>query len=140
MAGLGQDIKVYDENYSVEAGLTVPKDDTANTRSLELGKGAQNASINVKGVVKEEMNLEGTKKLTIKLQDSADDSSFADKAVLAEITATGSLGYDQVFPAGTVLFEHVLAPDTRKYTRISVTTDDSAVEGKLELYPQIVPR
>lgn len=135
MAGLGKDIKVDGQNYADD--VAVPKDTTANTDSLLLGEGAQNASVNIKGVVTESVKLADTKKLTVKLQDSADDSSFADKAVLAEYTADGET---YSIPLNTVIFNHVLAPDTRKFTRISLITDDATADGKLDLYPQIVPR
>lgn len=135
MAGLGEDIKVYGENYAdAEA---IPQNDTSYSESLELGEGGQNASINCKGVVNEKIVIADTKSLTVKLQDSEDDESFDDVATVYSITADGEA---MSITAATELFNHVLAPDIRKHTRFSLTTDDAAAEGKVDIYPQYVPR
>jgi len=138
MAGLGEDIKVNGENYAV--AKEVPQNTTAYTDALNFGEGGQLGAINVKGVVNEKIVLTATKKLTVKLQESATGESedYADKFTVKEITAGAEDAYS--ITAGNVLFNHVLGPDSKRYTRLSLTTDDAAAAGKVDIYPQYLPR
>jgi len=138
MAGLGKDIRVDGQNYA-EAKV-LPKNTTSYSDSLEVGKGGQNASVNVKGVVDTKIVMAQNKKVTIKLQDSDTNvtEDYADKFTIKEITSPADEAYS--IPIGTVLFNSVLAPDTKKYTRIALTSDDAGLEGKIDIYPQYVPR
>lgn len=135
MAGLGEDIKVYGENYADATAL--PKNTTSYTDSREFGAGGQNGSINCKGVVNEKIVIADTKTLTIKLQESDDDESFDDVVTVHSITASGE-AYS--VPVGTVLFNEVLPTDIKKHTRFSLTTTDAAAAGKVDIYPQYLPR
>ncbi len=57
------------------------------------------------------------KNITVKLQDSADNSTFANIAEIAALTVTDANGAG--FPTGTITV--ALPPDTRRYIRGSAT-------------------
>jgi hypothetical protein len=134
MAGLGQDLKVDGEYYA--DALTVPQNDSTNSSSVKTMQGAQNGALQVKVVVNTDIVLADTKVMSIKVQDSADDTTFADVATIYTVTADG----ETTVSADTVLALFALPTDTGKYTRIVVTTDDAAVTGKVDAYPQYLPR
>jgi hypothetical protein len=66
-------------------------------------------------------NLADTKKLTVKVQDSADNSSFADVDPLIQTTVTGSGGAGS--SAKTVRFR--LPPTARRYIALNLAVDAS---------------
>lgn len=135
MAGLGQDIKVDGEQYLV--GVSAPQNTTVNSSAIKNMPGAQLGSLQVKVVVNTDLVIADTKIMTVKLQHSdAETTGFTDYATLYTVTASGVTTVD----AETVLALFVLPTDIKKWTRLTVTTDDAAVTGKVDAYPVYLPR
>jgi hypothetical protein len=138
MAGLGQDIRVDGEVYKEE--MTVPANTTAYTDILENGTGGQNASINVKGVVETKVVLQANKTLTVKMQDSNTETDEDFKDIFTVKTISSPVDEAYSIPVGTVIFNGVIPVDVKKNTRLSLTTNDAGAVGKVDIFPQYLPR
>lgn len=82
-------------------------------------------------------DLTDTKILSVKLQDSADDSSFADLATVYSLTAASGSGVKAI---GTVLGKLIIPSTARRYVKAVITTDDADVVGKLNVFLTHIPR
>jgi hypothetical protein len=92
---------------------------TANTNSVDLGKALPfpiTEAFHVK-ISTEAATGANNKNITVKLQDSADNTTFANIAELGALTVTdaNNAGY----PAGSLTVQ--LPPDTRRYLRAQAT-------------------
>jgi len=119
------------KKYFAEAQTMPATNADGNGGSFEFGK--TQGAFGIKIVVNTAMTIATTKALTIKLQDSANDSSFADFVTLFSQTASGT---DMTsIPAGTVLGEEFIIPDTmNRYAKINIATTDASAAGKLDVY------
>lgn len=105
---------------------------TANTNAVDLGKTLPfpiTESFHVKLSTSEATGA-NNKNITVKLQDSADDSTYANIAELGALTVTddNAAGY----PVGTLTVQ--LPPDTRRYLRAQATGEangGNAADGTL---------
>ena len=116
---------------------TVPQNDTAdgNGGSFELAN--TQASIEVIAEVGSvALGVGDTKVLTVKLQDSADNSSFADLQTLYTITSSGG----DTIAVGTELGRFVLPADTRRYVKAVIVSTDASGTGKVNVFSTYVPR
>lgn len=94
---------------------------TANTNAVDLGDAAPfpiTESFHVKLTTSTAAGA-NNKNITVKLQDSADNTTFANIAELGALTVTDNNGAG--FPAGTLTVQ--LPPDTRRYVRAQATSE-----------------
>jgi hypothetical protein len=92
---------------------------TANTNSVDLGKALPfpiTESFHVK-LSTEAATGANNKNITVRLQDSADNTTFANIAELGALTVTDANGAG--YPVGTLTVQ--LPPDTRRYLRAQAT-------------------
>ncbi len=82
-------------------------------------------------------DLTDAKVLSIKLHDSADNSSFAELATVYTLTAGSGSG---VKAAGTALGKLIVPSNARRYVKAVITTDDADVAGKLNVFFTYIPR
>ena len=90
-----------------------------NTDTLDLGSanpGAAVESFEVEIAVPALPSLADTKTLTVKLQDSADDSTYADIAEIASVVVTGASGTGSAAKTATVR----LPSSTRRYLQANL--------------------
>jgi hypothetical protein len=105
---------------------------TANTTAVDLGKTlpfpiTEAFHVKLSTTVATGAN---NKNITVKLQDSADNSSFANIAELGAITVQDANGAG--YPVGTLTVQ--LPPDTRRYLRAQATGEangGNAADGTL---------
>lgn len=94
---------------------------TANTNSIDLGKALPfpiQESFHVKISTSTAAGA-NNKNITVKLQDSADGTTFANIASLGALTVTDNNGAG--FPAGSLTVS--LPPATRRYLRAQATSE-----------------
>jgi len=111
---------------------------TVNSASIDLGSvNLGSASDELEGEISYEAtpSLANSATLTMTVQDSADNSSFAAVASLATLVVTGSGGTGAAASSRTFR----LPPTTRRYVRISIVEssaggDNSAKYGTLKLF------
>jgi hypothetical protein len=86
--------------------------------------------------VETQVALADTKVLSVKLQDSANDSSFADLATIYTKTASGAT----TLAAGTILARYIVPTSARKYLKAVITSTDTQQSGKLNVFLNYLPR
>ena len=120
------------------ADQAVPQNTSAdgNGGSFDLGNTQGSLEV-VAEVGSVGTDLSDTKVLTIKLQDSADNSSFADLATVYTITAAAGSGTKA---AGTQLGKLLIPSPARRYVKAVITTDEADVAGKLNVFLTYLPR
>jgi len=102
------------KNVALPSGAT-----TANTNAIDLGQATPfpiTEAFHVK-LSSSVANGANNKNITIKLQDSADNSSFANISALGALTVTDNNGAG--YPAGSLTVS--LPPATRRYVRAQAT-------------------
>lgn len=116
---------------------TIPSNSSAdgNGGSFDLGN-TQGALEVVAEVGSVNLAITDTKVFTIKLQDSADNSSFADLATVYTITASGGSGAKA---AGTLLGKLIVPSTARRYVKAVLTTNN-ADTGKVNVFFTYIPR
>lgn len=116
---------------------TIPSNSSAdgNGGSFDLGN-TQGALEVVAEVGSVALAITDTKVFTIKLQDSADNSSFADLATVYTITASGGNGAKA---AGTLLGKLIVPSTARRYVKAVLTTNN-ADTGKVNVFFTYIPR
>lgn len=107
-----------------------------NGGSFDLGNTQASLEVNVE-VGSVATDLTDTNILSVKLQDSADNSSFADLATVYTITAAGGSGVKAV---GTHLGKLIVPSSARRYVKAVITTDDANVAGRLNVFFTYIPR
>ena len=93
----------------------------ANTASIDLGKGV-NQRLKLKVSIPATPSLADAQTITAKVQDSDDNSSFADVSVYATTVATGAGGTGGV----AVAKEYSLFDSVRRYVRLNVAASATA--------------
>lgn len=115
-------------------GVTMPNNTTLNGTGVKSEN--SNGAIEVIAYAKTDIALADTTTLTIKVQDSADDVTYADLDTLYTKTASGA----ETIDAGTILGRYVLAPDDDIYVRSSITTDDTQESGTIDVFLHYLSR
>lgn len=88
----------------------------ASTESWDLGQGPHIERLELRLEVEALPNLVDAKTVTVKVQDSADNNTFADVAEMAPIVMTGAGGVG----AAAVSKEFRFPPTIRRYARVNV--------------------
>ncbi len=116
---------------------TIPSNTSAdgNGGSFDLGN-TQVALEVVAEVGSVDLAITDTKVFSIKIQDSADNSSFADLATVYTITAADGNG---AIVASTELGKLVVPPNARRYVKAVLTTNN-ADTGKVNVFLAYIPR
>lgn len=115
---------------------TVPQNTTVNGDGGGIELNGTLGSIQIAAEVTTEIALANTQVFTITLQDSADNSTFADIGTLYTITASGAT----TISVGTILGKFTLSEDVRQYVRCRLTSDDAAMTGAVSVYPNYLAR
>lgn len=94
---------------------------TANTNSVDLGQATpfpitESFHVKLSTTVATGAN---NKNITVKVQDSADNTTFANIAAIGALTVTDANGGG--FPVGTLTVQ--LPPSTRRYVRAQATSE-----------------
>lgn len=125
-----------DDSYLAKA-QTIPNNTSADGNGGSFqGLNATLGGVEIVVEVNTQIALADTKVLTVKLQDSADDSSFADLATLYTKTASGA----ETIAAKTILGRYVVPPSAKKYIKLVITTTDTGQTGKIDAYLNYLPR
>ncbi len=129
-------LKSADDYLAKDQSLPQNTSADGNGGSFDLGntQAALEVVVEVGSVA---TDLSDTKILTVKLQDSANNSSFADLDTVYTITAAAGSGVKAI---GTVLGKLIIPSTARRYVKAVITTDDADVAGKLNVYLTYVPR
>lgn len=110
------------QDASINKSVALPTGaTTANTNSVDLGQATPfpiTESFHVKLSTTTATGA-NNKNITVKLQDSADNTTFANIAVVGALTVTDNNGAG--FPAGTITVQ--LPPSTRRYVRAQATSE-----------------
>lgn len=116
---------------------TIPSATSAdgNGGSFDLGNTQGSLEV-VAEVGSVALAITDTKVFSIKLYDSADDSSFAELATVYSLTAAGGNG---AIAAGTELGKLIVPSNARRYVKAVLTTDN-ADTGKVNVFFTYVPR
>ncbi len=126
-----------DDDYLAK-DQALPQNTSANGNGGSFDLGNTEASLEVVAEVGSvAIDLSDAKVLTVMLQDSADNSSFADLGTVYTITASAGSGVKAV---GTVLGRLLIPTTARRYVKAVITTDDADVNGKLNVYLVYIPR
>ena len=110
-------------------GMALPKNTSADTDVLSAGAGGQNSSIVIIVKSKDAITLASGKALTVTIKTSSDKETW--KTLHSESFTTA--------PDGQVL-DYVLPPSSLEHTKVTVTTDDAAAAGSLDIYAKYIPR
>lgn len=116
---------------------TVPSNTSAdgNGGSFDLGNTEGSLEV-VAEVGSVALGITDTKVFSVKLHDSADNSSFTELATVYTITAAAGSG---VIAAGTVLGELIIPSNARRYVKAILTTNN-ADTGKVNVFLTYLPR
>ena len=123
------------DDYLAKA-QTPPNNDTADGNGGSFAVGSLLASLEVYVSVNEEVTIPDTQTLTVKLQESADDQSYSDLAVLYANTASGG---NAVLTADSELARYVIPTNVKKHVKAQLVTT-GAVTGKVDVFFRYVPR
>lgn len=115
---------------------TLPQNTSADGNGGSFQLSDTMASVEVIAAVNAEVTLADTKVLSVKLQDSADNSSFADLETLYTLTSDGG----DVLAAGTVLGRFIIPTTARRYVKAVLVSDDAALTGKVDVFAVYLPR
>lgn len=127
-------IRAYDGYYAKAQAITTSQVD-GNSTVAQLGNLA--GAIVVRIYAATEVTVIDTKVLTINLLDSADNSSFAQKQVLAAITGTTG---NTVFAIGDQIGEDYILPnDCDEYTKITLGAN-FATAGTIDVAREYLAR
>jgi hypothetical protein len=127
-------LKVYGQYLAEDQAL--PQNTSADGNGAVLNLAGTMGGVEVVAAVASAVTLADAKTLSIKLQDSADNETFADLATIYTVTADGATS----IVAGTVLGRFVLPTDCEDYVKAVLTTDDAAAAGAVSVYPTYLPR
>lgn len=125
-----------DDSYLAKA-QAIPNNTSADGNGGSFqGLGGTLGGVEVVVEVDAEVSLADTKVLSVKLQDSANNSSFADLATIYTKTASGAT----TLSAGTVLARYIVPTSARKYIKAVITTTDTGESGKLNVFLNYLSR
>lgn len=129
-------IKSADDFLAKDQALPQNTSADGNGGSFDLGntQGSLEVVVEVGSVA---TDLTDANVLSVKLQDSADNLSFADLATVYAITAAGGNGVKAV---GTELGKLIVPSNARRYVKAVITTNDANVAGRLNVFFTYIPR
>lgn len=125
---IGNDLRVFNEQYF--ENTAIPKNDNIVSEPLSTGEGGGNGSILIKALAASAISITDTKKVTFSVITS--DGTHETTLFAQDITANTK--------KNTVLFEYVLPPSVKELTKVKIESDDTAVTGTVNIYPQLLPR
>lgn len=114
----------------------LPQNASADGNGGEFHLADTLGSIEVIVKVNAEISLADTKVLSVKMQDKATGSEYADLATIYSKTASGAT----TLAAGTELARYILPSGTKELLKAIITTTDAAAAGKLDVYPSYQAR
>jgi hypothetical protein len=118
-----------DEAYLASA-QTIPQNTSAYGDEGSKFVGNTNGALCVRAYVTTQIALADAKVFTIKLFDSADDSTFAEYATTYTVTASGAT----TIAVGTKLGEDfVIPPQMNNYVKAQLVTTDAAATGAVDI-------
>ena len=133
---------MYDHDIMANDGYyaktqAIPKNTSTDGNGGSKQLSGTMGGIALEGEITTEISLTNEKVFSVVLHESANDSSYTAKHTLYTVTADSTAF---TVPAGTVISEFVLPTDTKRYTKIILTTDDSAATGAVTVFSKYLPR
>lgn len=114
---------------------TVPQNDTWTGTAIKLS--GTLGAVEVVARVHTALAIADTKTITVKLRHAAADLNYSDLATLYTLTAAGGNG---AIAADTELGRFVLPSNVKENVLATITTDDAAATGKVDIIPTYLPR
>lgn len=132
---LGGEIKFADD-YLAKA-QAVPQNTTADGNGgVFENLGQTQGSLEIVVKVNTAIVITDTKVITVKVQDSADNLSFADYETLYTKTASGAT----TLAVGTELKRFIVPKTMKRYSKAVLVSNDAGVVGKVDIYLNYIPR
>lgn len=133
--GLKHYVDINGQNFAKAQAL--PQNTSADGSGGGIELSGINGAIEALARVNTAVTIADTKALTIKLQHSADGSSWTDLGTIYSLTAAGGNGS---LAADTELGRFALPSTVRRYVKAVITTTDAAAAGKVDVIPVYLPR
>lgn len=124
-----KNIAKFDNDYLAKA-QALPQNTSADGNGGSFRLAGMLGAIGLVGKVNAEISLADTKVLTVKLQDSADNTTFADVVTLYTKTASGAT----TIAADTELFRYIPTSSLRTFAKVVITTTDTSAAGKVDVF------
>jgi flagellar basal body rod protein FlgG len=135
MAGINENLKAADSYYL--DGVTVPQNTTTLGAAVRTEVAAIQGAQAVKVDVDTDIVITDTKIVTISVEHGDTESgSFSTLATIYTVTASGETTID----AGEEIANFVLPDNTKAWTRLNITTDDTGVVGAVTGFIHYLPR
>jgi len=129
---LAGDLKVYSEQYQKAVALAGEGAGVPGS-VIDTGTGGQSGGICIKAVAHGAVSIAADKVLTIAIKDGEASDSVAAKYTF---TVTGAKEYADK----ELIVDYVLPPSIKRWTGVTVTSDDAAAVGAIDVYPVYLPR
>ncbi|MFC5355659.1 Bbp16 family capsid cement protein [Azospirillum himalayense] len=133
--GLPHFVDIHGQNFA--KAQTLPQNTSADGNGGAIELSGINGAVEAVARINTAVTIADTKALTIKLQHSADGSSWTDLGTIYSLTAAGGNG---ALAAGVELGRFALPSTVRRYVKAVITTTDAAATGKVDVIPAYLPR
>lgn len=110
-------------------GEALPKNASKDSDIFKVGSGGQNGSVCLYVTAGSQITLAATKKITVEVKTSDDESSW---------TTLFKKEFDAA-PSGEML-DYIFPPSTRRSCKLSIATDDADAAGEVNAYLRYMPR
>lgn len=139
MYKIDEDTKYYLRVYkeSLARDMVVPQNGKKVGNEGPLVAYGINGAIEILALVTADITIADSKKLTITLEQSNDNTNWEKLTTLYTITATSGSGS---LKKGSKLGAFGLLSDTKRYVQAQIETDDPNASGKLDILPVYLPR
>jgi hypothetical protein len=129
---LTSDLRYVNQDYHSAVALKDAGSGVAG-QVLKTGKGGQNGALCIIVRAASAVSIAASKALTITVKDGAAEDSLASKQAF---TVSGA----KTYAAGVVVWDFVLPPSINEWTGVTVTCDDTAATGALDVYLKYLAR
>ncbi|WP_353861278.1 Bbp16 family capsid cement protein [Azospirillum formosense] len=133
--GLPHFVDIHGQNFA--KAQTLPQNASADGNGGGVELSGINGAVEAVARVNTAVTIADTKALTIKLQHSADGSSWTDLGTIYSLTAVGGNG---ALAVGAELGRFALPSTVRRYVKAVISTTDAAAAGKVDVIPAYLPR
>lgn len=116
------DAKIFEDK-------ALPQNTNEDSSVFKVGAGGQNGSILLVVEVEDTVTLTATKKITVEVKTSADESTW--KTLIKKEFTTA--------PTGQML-DFIFPPSTEESCKVNIATDDTDAAGSINAYLMYIPR
>ncbi|AWJ91417.1 hypothetical protein Sp245p_16355 (plasmid) [Azospirillum baldaniorum] len=133
--GLRHYVDIHGQNFA--KAQTLPQNTSADGNGGGVELSGINGAVEAVARVNTAVTIANAATLTIKLQHSADGTSWSDLGTVYTLAASGGNG---ALAADTELGRFALPSTVRKFVKAVITTTDAAASGKVDVIPVYLPR